>query len=86
MVTVASRNSPLTTWGTLLDTTMLCCAVLSYVQLFVTPWTVAHQAPLSIDFSGQEYWSSLAFPTPGNLPVPGTEPTSLTSPVLQADS
>ena len=49
----------------------------------VTPWTVAHQAPLSIGFSRQEYWSGLPFPSPGNLPYPGIEPGS---PVLQADS
>ena len=38
---------------------------LSSIQLFVTPWTVAHQAPLSIEFSRQEYWSGLPFPSPG---------------------
>ena len=40
---------------------------------FVTPWTVAHQAPLSMGFSRQEYWSGLPFPPPGDLPNPGTE-------------
>ena len=55
---------------------------LSPVQLFVTPWTVAHQAPLSMEFSRQEYWSMLPFPTPGNLPNPGIKPTSLASPAL----
>ena len=40
---------------------------------FVTPWTVAHQAPLSMGFSRQEYWSGLPFPLPGELPNPGTE-------------
>ena len=54
---------------------------LSCVQLFATPWTVAHQAPLSMGFSGQEYWSGLPFLSPGNLPDPGTEPRS---PTLQA--
>ena len=49
----------------------------------VTPWVVDHQAPLSMEFSRQEYWSGLPFPSPGDLPGPGTEPGS---PVLQADS
>ena len=47
------------------------------------PWTVAHQAPLSMEFSRQEYWSGLSFPSPGDLPVPGIKPGS---PALQADS
>ena len=49
---------------------------------FETPWTVAHQAPLSMGFSRQEYWSGLPFPSPGDLPDPGVEPTSFTSPTL----
>ena len=49
----------------------------------VTPWTVARQAPLSMGFSRQEYWSGLSFPSPGDLPNPGIEPGS---PALQADS
>ena len=63
---------------------LLCCAqLLSYVWLFVTSWTVARQAPQSVEFSRQEnYWSGLPFPTPGDLPDPGTEPTSLVSPAL----
>ena len=56
---------------------------LSRVQLFVTPWTIAHQAALSMGFSRQEYWSGLPFPSPGDLPNPGIEPGSLT---LQADA
>ena len=48
---------------------------------FVTPWTVAHQAPLSMGFSRQEYWSGLPFPSPGDLPDPGIEPESPASPV-----
>ena len=48
----------------------------SRVRLFVTPWTVARQAPLSMGFSRQEYWSSLPCPPPGDLPNPGIEPTS----------
>ena len=50
--------------------------LLSRVQLFATQWTVAHQAPLSMGFSRQEYWSGLPFPPPGELPYPGTEPMS----------
>ena len=50
---------------------------LSRVQLFVTPWTVAYWAPLSMGFSRQEYWSGLPFPSPGKLPNPETEPVSL---------
>ena len=45
-----------------------------------TPWTVAHQAPLAMGFSKQEYWRGLSFPPPGDLPDPGIEPTSLMSP------
>ena len=50
---------------------------------FVTPWTVAHQAPPSMEFSRQEYWSGLPFPSPGYLPDQGLEPWS---PALQADA
>ena len=49
---------------------------LSRVRLFVTPWTVAYQAPPSIVFSRQQYWSGLPFPSPGDLSDPGTEPGS----------
>ena len=52
------------------------------VQLFVTPWTVAHQAPLSMGFFRQEYWGEYPFPPPGNLPDSEIEPVSLTSPAL----
>ena len=55
--------------------TLLC-------RLFATPWTIAHQAPLSMGFSRQEYCSGLPFPSPGNLPDPGIEPGS---PALQVD-
>ena len=54
----------------------------SHVWLFVTPKTVAHQAPLSTGFSRQEYWSELPCLSPGNLPHPEIEPTSLTSAAL----
>ena len=50
--------------------------LLSRVRLFATPWTVAYQAPLSMGFSRQEYWSALPFPSPGDLPNPGIEPRS----------
>ena len=50
----------------------------SRVRLFATPWTVACQAPLSMDFSRQEYCSGLPFPTPGDLPKAGIEPVPLT--------
>ena len=50
------------------------------------PWTVAHQAPLSMGFSRQEYWSGMPCPLPGDLPNPGIEPTPPASPTLQADS
>ena len=51
---------------------------------FATPWTVARQAPLSMGFPRQEYWSGLSFPPPGELPAPGMELQSLTSPALAA--
>ena len=57
--------------------------MLSHVQLFETPWTVAYQALLSLGFPRQEYWSGLPFPPTGDLPDPGIEPGS---PALQADS
>ena len=55
------------------DWEVLCCV------LFATPWTVAHQAPLSREFSRQEYWSGLPFFPPRDLPDPGIEPTSSVS-------
>ena len=61
---------------------LLLLSRFSHVQLFAILWTVAHQAPLSRGFSRQEYWSGLPCPPPGNLPNPGIEPTSLTSPAL----
>ena len=62
-----------------------CACVLSHfthVRLFVTLWTVACQAPLSMGFSRQEYWSELPCPPPKDLPDPGIETTCLTSPAL----
>ena len=61
----------------------VCKTRVSHVQLSVTPWPVARQAPLSMEFSRQDYWSGLPFPSPGDLPDPGIEPGS---PALQADS
>jgi len=55
---------------------------LSHVRLFVTPWTVACQAPLSMRYSRQEYWSGLTFSSPGDLPNPGIKPAS---PALKVD-
>ena len=58
----------------------------SCVQLLVTPWTVAHQAPPSMGFSRQEYWSGVPCPSPGDLPDPGIEPGSPAAPARQAGS
>ena len=52
----------------------------SPVRLFATPWTVARQAPLSMGFSRQEYWNRLPFPSPGDLPDTGIEPSTLKTP------
>ena len=57
--------------------------MLSHVRFFATPLTVAHQIPLSMEFSRQEYWSGLPFSSPGALPNPGIEPGS---PAFQADA
>ena len=55
-----------------------CCLVTKFASdSFATPWTVARQAPLYIQFSRQEYWSGVPFPSPGDLPGPGIEPMSL---------
>ena len=64
---------------------ILCvCESLSHVRLFAIPWIItAHQPPLSVEFSMQEYWSGLPFPSLGDLPDPGIKPRS---PTLQADS
>ena len=62
---------------------MVKVKLLSRVQLFASSWTVAYQAPQSMDFSRQEYWSGLPFPSPGDLPNPGIQPGS---PSLQADA
>ena len=69
--------------GSLFSLSFFKVKSLSRVRLFVTPWTVACQAPLSMGFSRQEYWSGLPFPSPGDLSNPGIEPRS---PTLQEDS
>ena len=61
----------------------MCVLSRSVVSNSASPWTVAHQAPLSMGFSRQEYWSGLPFPSPEDLPDPGIKPGS---PALQADS
>ena len=60
--------------------------MLSHIQPFATPWTIACQAPLSMGFPKQGYWSGLPFPLPGDLPDPGIELASPGSPALQVDS
>ena len=67
----------------LINTWKVKVKLLSRVRLFADPWTVAYQAPQSMGFSRQEYWSGLPFPSPGDLPDPGIEPRSL---ALQADA
>ena len=62
--------------------TAVAAHLLSHVQLCATPWTVAHQPPLSMGFSKREYWSGVPCPPLGDLPDPGIEPVSLTSPTL----
>ena len=59
------------------------CVLVSCVRLFATPWTIAYQAPLSVEFCRQEYWSGLPFPSPGDLPNPGIKAGST---ALQVDS
>ena len=68
---------------TLLSALKVKVKSLSRVWLFATPWTVAHQASPSMEFSRHEYWSGLPIPSPGDLPDPGIEPRS---PALQADT
>ena len=65
---------------------LLFCLVSKAYLTLVTPWTVDCQALLSMEFSRQEYWRGLPFPTPGELPNPETKPTSLVPPAPQADS
>ena len=74
---------PCVTWEAL---SVQCVWSLSHVWLFVTLWTVAHQASLSVCIFQQEYWSTLPSPPPRDLPDPGMEPASPAPPALQADS
>ena len=60
----------------------MCVLVAQSCLTLCNPWTVVHQAPLSIEFSMQEYWSGLPFPPAGDHPDPGIKPTSLVSPAL----
>ena len=60
----------------------VCVCALNRVRLFETPKTIARQAPLSVEFSRQEYWNRLSFPPPGDLPDPEREPGSSASPAL----
>ena len=60
----------------------MCAQSPSYVHIFVTPWTVASQTPLSMEFSRQEYWRGLPFPTPGDLSNSEIEPASFALPTL----
>ena len=67
----------------------VCVCILSRfsrVRLFGPPWTVGHQAPLSMEFSRQEYWSGLLCPSPGHHPHPAIKPTSPAAAALQTDS
>ena len=77
MQTVRPQQSPrVRPPGLLLVTVSVHVKSLSHVQLFVTPWTLARQAPLFMGFFRQECWSGLPFPSPGDLPDPGIEPAS----------
>ena len=81
-ITVRGVCSSLAIHRGLASAPLLVCSVFSHVQLFATPWTVAHQAPLSMGFSRQKYWSGLPFPPPGDLPHPRIKPMSPASPAL----
>ena len=87
-MTVASSDSPKamspnqsTEDGLFIKPMMFIVCPQSYLTL-CTPWSIAHQAPLSMEFSKQESWSGLPFPSPEDLPNPGIAPTSLASPTL----
>ena len=80
----ATTHGVTTSWTWLSNSSFIVC--FHHVWFFATPWTVACQAPLSMEFSRQGYWSGLPFPSPGDLPHPGTEPISPTSPHWQANS
>ena len=65
---------------------VVCGQSASHVPLFAIPWTAARQAPLSMGFPRQAYWSGLPFPSPRDLPDPGITPSSPAPPALQGDS
>ena len=73
------RSKCLSLWWYHTVLTTLCIQSQSHVKLFVPPWTIACQTPLSKGFPQQEYWSGLPFPPPGDTPYPGIEPMSPTS-------
>ena len=64
---------------------LMCAKSLSHIRLFASLWIVAHQAPLSKELSRQEYWSGLPFPSPGDLPDPGIQPSHLMSHALAGE-
>ena len=72
-----NEDTPRGRWRWPHSNTVLCRSVAKFVQLFATAWTVAHQPPLFMGLSRQEYWSGLPFPFPGDLPNPGIKPTLL---------
>ena len=72
----------LISWNFLKQKVHLLFGLSRSVRFFAAPWTATHQAPLPLEFSRQEYWSGVSFPTPEDLPDPGPEPTSLVSPAV----
>ena len=79
----SATNGAATDFDSLTTYTSEWVKPLSHVRIFAAPWTAAYQAPLSMGFSRQGYWSGLPLPSPGDLPDPGVEPRS---PTLQADA
>ena len=78
------KSTKLVVFPSLVALHVVCMLIRSFVSdSLATPWTVAHQAPLSMEFPKQEYWSGLPFPPPGHIPNPGVDPKS---PALEADS
>ena len=80
-LTISFSESPFS-FGPNLSQGACVLSQFSHVWFFETPCTIAHQAPLSMGLSRQEYWSGLPYPPPGDLPDPGIEPASLLSPAL----
>ena len=79
---VTFTHAPMCTHISLTSLHRQFARVFRHVQLFVTLWIVAHQAPLPMEFSRQEYWRRVPFPALGDFPFPGIWPTSLASPAL----